>query len=129
MNKVKEAAQWMWEHRGQDIWWRPPVLTSSNPDKTAPSLSVVEAESLFRILDEKALIFPFVHPTDKKTAYLINELKEEEWGSFLRHYNGFYRYLLHPVWKVFRSLTGFIIWLASVIIASFIGAWINSLFT
>jgi len=73
----------MWSGRGHDTWWRPLVLTQENSDPAAPRLSVVEAESLFVTLEEKGLIFKS-HNSKGEIIYLMNEVKEKEWGDFLK---------------------------------------------
>jgi hypothetical protein len=123
MKKLKLAAEWMWKHRGQNIWWKPAVLTSANPDTTKPDLNMVEALAVFRKLEEDALIFPVQHPVEHGTVYLINEVKEEEWTAFLRKRSLAYIYLVHPLVVLLKNLWTVIIWLLSVIIASFFAAW------
>ncbi|MBI1194851.1 MAG: hypothetical protein GC138_03260 [Gammaproteobacteria bacterium] len=123
MNKLRRAAQWMWDHRGQDIWWRPPVLTAANTsDATNPGLSTVEAESVFRLLEDEKLIFPFQHPDDKKTAYLINEVRESEWKSFLEKMSPFYLYVTRPLKVVFKNSWVLLIWFLGTVIAAYLGA-------
>lgn len=132
MKKLRQAAKWMWEHRGQDTWWTPPVLTPLNSsDPTAPQLTPVEAESVFRLLEEEKLIFPFKHP-DNFIAYLINEVKEKEWSDFLKDINPFHRWVVRPLVKVFTNVWTVIIWFISIVIASAVGgffsAWMQSFF-
>src|SRR2546427_7291196 len=118
MRKLKNAAKWMWDHRGQDIWWRAGALTAQNAqDQTAPRLSIVEAESVFRLLEEEKLIFPFKHP-EGGTAYLINEVKEKEWTKFLRSVSWFHVFILRPLIRIFGSVWAVFVWFVSLIIAS-----------
>ena len=115
----------MWEHRGQDIWWRPGVLTAQNrQDSTAPQLTLVEAESVFRVLEDDKLIFPVKHP-DGGSAYLINEVKKKEWTKFLRSISWFHVFILRPLVRIFGSAWAVFVWLLSVIIASVIGAFLQ----
>ncbi|MDI1320490.1 MAG: hypothetical protein PSW75_09920 [bacterium] len=126
MNKLRTAAKWMWDHRGQDIWWRPPVLTAANvQDPTNPQLSTVEAESIFRLLEDEKLIFPFQHPADKKTAYLINEVRESEWESFLEKMSPFYLYVTRPLKAVLKNGWALLIWFLGTVIAAYLGAVIS----
>ena len=105
------------------------MLTAANSqDATNPGLSIVEAESVFRLLEDEKLIFPFQHPTDKKTAYLINEVREEEWAAFLRKMNPFYLCAVRPLLVVFRNVWAVIVWFLSVVAAAIIGTWIKSHF-
>jgi len=116
MKKLRTAAKWIWNHRGQEIWWLPSVLTD-NPDPTSPKLSSVEAESVFRLLEDEKLIFPLKHPTEMKTVYLINEVRKAEWELFLKKTNPFYLYVtrleLKCVWK-------FLIWLLGTVIVAYV---------
>lgn len=128
MKKLRTAAQWMWDHHGQDIWWRPPALTIENvQDPTNPHLSLVEAESVFRLLEDEKLIFPIQHPEDKRTAYLINEMRSTEWNSFLKKINPFYLYVLRPLAALFKNGWTAFIWFLSTVIASVLGALIEKL--
>lgn len=130
MKKLAQAAKWMWDHRGQDIWWKPPVLTPQNNDSTAPGLTLVEAESVFRLLEDEKLIFPFRH--NGSTAYLVNEVKEKEWSDFFKGINPFHRWIIRPLVKVFTNVWTVIIWFISVVIAAAVGgffsSWMQSLF-
>jgi hypothetical protein len=121
----------MWDHRGQNLWFTPTVLTPDNNDPTAPKLSTVEAESVFRLLEEERLIFPVKHPSGF-TAYLINEVKEKEWSGFLKGINPFHRWVVRPLVKVFTNVWTVIIWFISIVIASAVGgffsAWMQSFF-
>ena len=132
MQKLRRAAEWMWDHRGQNIWWRPAVLTPINPDTTNPGLNIVEAESVFRMLEDQKLIFPVLNPQDQQTAYLINEIKESEWKVFIRALTPFHRYFLKPLILIFTKLWVVVVWLISVAAAAAIGgffsAWMQSLF-
>src|SRR5260370_28445679 len=115
MKELRAAAKWMWDHHGQEIWWRPPVMTSANTqDPTNPGLTQVEAESVFRLLEDEKLIFPFQHPTDKKTAYLINEVKQSEWAAFLQKMSPWHLYVARPLRAPFKSHCGLIVWVLSV---------------
>jgi hypothetical protein len=131
MKKLREAVKWMWDHCGQDIWWKPHVLTSKNTDPTAPRLTLVEAKSVFRLLEDEKLIFP-IQLQDRSTAYLINEVKEKEWGDFLKAINPFNRWVVRPLVRLFTKFWIVIIWFTSVVIAAAVGgffsAWIQSLF-
>jgi len=75
------AAEWLWSHRKNELWWRPEVLTESNKDVSAPKLSSVEAQGVFKVLLERNLIFPAV--PDGRPIYHLNEVKEREWSDFL----------------------------------------------
>lgn len=126
MKKLRVAAKWMWDHRGQDIWWRPPVLTAANgQDPTNPKLSTVEAESVFRLLEDEKLIFPFQHPVDKKTAYLINELRVAEWEAFLKNMTPSYLYVTRPLKAVFKNGWALLIWFVGTVIAGYLCAVIT----
>ena len=131
MKKLAQAAKWMWDHRGQDTWWKPPVLTPQNNDPSAPQLTLVEAKSVFRLLEDEKLIFPFKHP-DGSTAYLVNEVKEKEWGDFLKDISWFNKWVVRPLVKVFTNIWTVIIWFISVVIAAVVGgffsAWMRSFF-
>ncbi len=128
MKKLRTAAKWIWEHRGQDIWWRPPVLTAANAqDPTNPQLSTVEAESVFRVLEDEKLIFPFQHPSDKKTAYLINEVRTAEWEAFLQKMSPFHMYVVRPFMALFKNGWAVLVWFLSTIIAAFLGAFVKKL--
>lgn len=131
MKKLQEAAKWMWNCRSRDIWLNPSVLTSQNNDPTVPTLTVVEAESVFRLLEEKKLIFP-IRNQYGTIAYLINEVKEKEWNEFLKEVNPFHRFVLQPLLKIFKNIWTVFIWLISIIIASWMGAffsaWMQSVF-
>src|ERR1039457_595993 len=74
----------MWSHRGKNIWWTPLVLTAENKnDPTSPKLTMVEAISIFKILEEAGLIFPFVQRG--QTVFLLHESKTQEWDAFIEH--------------------------------------------
>lgn len=75
------AAEWLWSNQKKGLWWAPEVLTSSNKDPSAPKLSSVEARSIFKILEERGLIFPAVQ--DGRPIYHLHEAKEREWADFL----------------------------------------------
>jgi hypothetical protein len=135
MKKLFRASSWMWDHRGQNIWWRPPVLTASgNPaDPSNPQLNLVEATSVFKTLENQKLIFPVQHPVDKKTAYLINEVREKEWKTFLRGMSFWWRFTARPLVWIGRNVAAAIFWLISIVIASaggaFFGEWMKKLFS
>lgn len=120
----------MWERRGHNLFWRPPVLTENNNDPTSPKLNLVEAHSIFRLLEEQKLIFP--GQEGGQTAYYINEVKEKEWTTFLRELNPYHRFFIRPLFFFFKQLWTAIFWLISIVIASAVGAffgeWIKSLF-
>lgn len=130
MKKLCAAAEWMWNHRGNNIWWRPNVLTLSNPDSTNPRLTLVEATSTFRLLEEEKLIFPVQNPNDMNIAYLINEVKEEEWVRFLKGLNPWDKFLFRPLLLLFKTAWTVLIWFMSVVVAvaigGFFGAWMES---
>ncbi len=127
MKKLYVAAKWMWDHRGHNLWWSPPVLTASNDDPSSPNLNQVEAESVFRLLLERKLIFPSFNPTEKRIVYLLHELKENEWKLFLKEINLFHRWFIKPLLIHFKNIWTAILWLVSIIIASYIGALFNEL--
>jgi len=132
MRKLQQAAKWMWDHRGQNTWWRSQVLTPQNPDPTAPQLTLVEAESIFRLMEEKKLIFPSRH-SDGTIVYLINEVKISEWSEFLKGMSPFHRFVLQPLLKIFKNIWIMIIWLISIIVATvmttFLNQWMRSFFS
>jgi len=131
-SKLRTAAMWLWERRGNNLFWRPQVLSVSNPDPTSPKLNLVEAQSIFRLLEEKQLIFPGP-ASDGRMAYYINEVKEKEWNTFLNGLNPFHQFFVRPLISIFKNLWITIIWLISIVIASAIGAffseWMKSLFS
>ena len=127
MKKLRDAAAWMWDHRGQNIWWKPAVLTPANPDQTNPGLNLVEAESIFRLLEDARLIFPTKHPGDESTVYLINEVREKEWTSFLKDLSPFQRYVGRPMTVLFGYPWIVIVWFISLVIASGVGAFFGEL--
>lgn len=130
MKKLREAAKWMWDHRGKNLWWKPPVLTPSNSDPTAPRLTPVEAASVFRLLEDEKLIFP--SQLGNSIVYVINEVKEKEWSNFLKDINPFHRWVVRPLVNIFTNVLTVIIWLVSVVIAAAVGgffsAWMQSFF-
>jgi hypothetical protein len=75
------AAEWMWSHRGENLYWRPNVLTDSNPDPDAPKITMVEAESIFRYLEDKGLLHQ--GHNNGHPAFFLEEAKTQEWESFL----------------------------------------------
>jgi hypothetical protein len=75
------AAEWLWSHRGKEMFWQPGVLTKINPDPTAPKLGVVEAAGIFETLQERQLIFSTL--VDSRMVYFLNDNKTAEWNTFL----------------------------------------------
>jgi hypothetical protein len=80
-SKTLIAAEWLWSHRGKNLWWTPNVLTQANPDPTSPKLEVVEAVSIFRYLEEKGLVFS--SNQNDRTVFCLHEAKEQEWSDFI----------------------------------------------
>jgi hypothetical protein len=79
------AVEWLWSHRGKNMYWRPHVLTPENTgDPSAPKLTTVEAASVFKLLMEKGLMFTGVD--DKGApAFWLHEAKVQEWNAFLEN--------------------------------------------
>lgn len=75
------AAEWLWSHRRKEQWWTQEVLTAHNDDRTSPKLTLVEAKSVFSVLEKRDLIFPAVR--DGRPIYHLHETKEKEWAAFL----------------------------------------------
>jgi len=74
------AVEWIWSHKG--LYWRPSVLIDGlNKDPSAPKLTIAEAISIFKYLEEKGLIIPIVESGSR--AYLLHEAKEQEWNAFI----------------------------------------------
>ena len=125
MKQLRHSAEWMWNHRGNNIWWTASVLTSSNPDTSAPKLTTVGALSVFKLLEEEGLIYPVQEPGQARTVYLINEVKENEWKTFLRKSNPLHIYLLRPLKRIFGSAWNAMVWFISVVVAAVVAELIE----
>ncbi|NOS70643.1 MAG: hypothetical protein HOP33_12025 [Verrucomicrobia bacterium] len=75
------AAEWLWSNRKKNLWWGPDVLTEQNKDPSAPMMTAVEARSVFKILEEKNLIFAAVQ--DGRPIYHLHEAKVQAWEKFI----------------------------------------------
>ena len=96
----------------------PSTLTESHlqDDKLPrPPLSQIEAEGIFKHLEDLKLVFPM--EINGHTAYAINETKPHEWEAAISE-------LRKPKWKRSKTLLAigaFIVWILSLIISGFIG--------
>jgi hypothetical protein len=117
------AARWLFDRRNKAMWWGWAVLTNHNPDEETLGLDDVRAYQIFTDLAERRLLVPFVRD-DGAEAYSLNLGLESEWRAVIEPPGTFRRYVAPAFAWAFRSVWGFIIWLASLIIA----AWIGSLF-
>lgn len=124
MSNLYNAAEWIWRHRGNDVWWRPSVLTNRNPDSESLGLSQVEAMAIFNRLVEERLLFPGIINTNER-VFFINEINEKEWSRFIFCSKWYYRWFINPFLKLSRNIGLFIYWIISLIIASGIGAFIS----
>jgi hypothetical protein len=86
-------------------------------------LSDVIAYQIFTDLAERGLLVPFVRDVGAET-YRLNLGLESEWRAVIEPPGIFRCYIVPAFAWCFRSGFAFVIWLASVIIA----AWIGSLF-
>jgi hypothetical protein len=77
------AVEWLWSLRGANIWLRPGVLTAENKDPASPNLTIVEAISIFKYLQEKGLIFPAAR--EGCPGFCLHEAKIQEWNAFIRY--------------------------------------------
>jgi hypothetical protein len=118
--KSKQAAftEWLWSKKGNNLAFFPNTLTNSNLSDQSlprPTLSPVEAEGLFRYLEEQRLVFP--KETSQGTAYCLNEMKEREWTEVIKD-------LKKPKWLRSKSLkiTGKIL---LFILCAFIGGYLG----
>jgi hypothetical protein len=127
MRKVHEAAQWIWNCRGKNVWLTPFVLTKDNPDESAPELTIGEATSLFKLLEEEKLIFPYKTTPDGSTQYLVNEAKEKDWHEFLKGLSWWQKWFVRPLVKIFGTVWLIIVWLMSIMIAAALGSGISEL--
>lgn len=116
------AARWMFDRRDKVTFWRWPVLTVHNSDSEGLRLQDATAYHVFVDLAARGLLLPFVHD-DGHEAYRLNLGKESEWGAVIEP-PGFVRKFIVPAFSwLFRNVWAFIIWLASVFIAAWIGSW------
>lgn len=115
----REAYQFIFKEFGKPIWWKPGSLTKEgNPNGNSPELNIAEAESVFRTLTEKDLIFPFINE-HKEACFLIHHAKKPEWEdlidtppppTFLQKY-----------WKQILIWIGtFLLWASSLIYSTYI---------
>ena len=117
------AARWLFDRRDKATWWGWAVLTAHNPDKETLGLTDVTAYQIFTDLAERHLLVPSVREDGAET-YRLNLGLESEWRAVIEPPGILRRYVAPAFAWFFRSAWGFIIWLASVIIA----AWVGSLF-
>ena len=84
MNKFYRFAEWLWSKKDREVAFRISTLTESNShdDETLPSppLSRIEAETLFRHLENLHLVYPVPDPQGG-TAFLINKTRPHEWEN------------------------------------------------
>ena len=83
-SKQKEAIQFMFAEIGKPIWWKSPALTKAgNPVANSPDLNASEAESIFRLLAAKDLIFPAINPAGE-SCFLLHHAKQDEWEQLIK---------------------------------------------
>lgn len=92
MNKFTPFVKWLWLKRDTPAIFRTSTLTESNrredPSLPVPPLTFIEAETLFRFLARKELVF-FDQPTD---AFIINKIESYRWAELIED-------LETPEWK------------------------------
>ena len=117
--KQKEAFKFMFAEFGKPIWWKPPSLTrAGNPNGNPPDLNLVEAESIFRLLASKELIFPFINK-HKEACFLIHHAKEQEWKDLIDPPPP--PTFLQKHWKKILIWIGtFLLWTSSLIYSTYI---------
>jgi hypothetical protein len=81
---ILAAVEWMWSHRGNNMFWRPGVLTEelNKQDPSAPKVTINEAESIFLQLLERGLVYVKPAP-DRLPAFWMHESKINQWKSFI----------------------------------------------
>lgn len=116
-SKLLIATEWLWNCRNRNIYITPLVLTTyNNQDPSAPKLSLVEAQGVFKFLSEKDLIYPVKQ--NGKTVYIMNEVKDRDWEDTISE-------LKKPKWKQSKNIKNIgliLLWFISLIITAFLGA-------
>lgn len=79
------AFEWLWSLRGKGLFLRPSVLTADNRDPSAPKLTIPEAMSVFKCLEEEGLIFRTIQPGG--VVFLLHEAKAKEWNAFIESHS------------------------------------------
>jgi hypothetical protein len=119
--KQKDAFKFMFAEFGKPIWWRAGSLTRAgnpNANPPPPDLNAVEAESIFRLLASKELIFPFINERNEP-CFLIHHAKEKEWKDLIDPPKP--PTFLQKNWKRILMLIGaFILWTSSLIYSTYI---------
>jgi hypothetical protein len=112
----KEAFKFMFAEFGKPIWWKPGSLTKvGNPKANPPDLNIAEAESIFRLLASKELIFPFINEHGE-SCFLIHHAKEKEWKELINPPNFCQRH-----WKkILLWIGAFILWSLSLVYSTYI---------
>lgn len=76
--KQKKAIEFMFVEIDKPIWWQPPALTKAGNDvPTSPDLNPSEAQSIFRLLAEKGLIFPAINERNEP-CFLLHSAKKDD---------------------------------------------------
>jgi hypothetical protein len=118
------AAGWLFDRRDKAMLWGWAVLTAHNQDRETLGLSDVTAYQIFTDLTERGLLVPFVGD-DRAETYRLNLGLQSEWRAVIEPPGVFRRYIAPTFAWCFRNFYGFVIWLASVIIAAWIGSWLK----
>ena len=114
--KQKAALQFMFAHISEPIWWQSRALTkTANPVADSPDLNAAEAESVFRLLATKDLIFPAINPANEP-CFLLHSAKEPEWKELITPPS----FLKHNWRRVLLSVGALFLWLSSVIISTWL---------
>lgn len=114
----KEAFQFMYAQFGKSIWWQSPSLTrAGNPkaDPPTPDLNQAQADSIFRELIDKELLFPTINPSGQY-CWLIHQGKKSEWEALINPPN-----FLQKNWKPCLYYVGaFLLWSSSLIYSTWL---------
>ena len=85
------------------LWFAPPVLTSANPDKSNPQISIEDAREVFVCLEKRHLlmrsVLPIADTKGKKgevDVFVVNRDRSKDWATLVSKI-GFWNMQASPV--------------------------------
>lgn len=117
--KQKKAIEFMFVEIDKPIWWQPPALTKAGNDvPTSPDLNPAEAQSIFRLLAEKGLIFPAINERNEP-CFLLHSAKKDEWNKLISESRDI-SWIERNGKKLLKYVGYFIFWASAIFIATYI---------
>jgi hypothetical protein len=114
------ATQWLHERQNLAQWWGWAVLTKHNPHHETIGLPDTVAFNIFTDLASRGLLVPTV-TDDGREAFKLNLGDDKAWNSLMNPPGFFKIYIWRPAGLVLSASVKFILWLASLLIAGYVG--------